>query len=658
MRLASLSASRGGLGLVAAVLTFCAQVQNTSAFYLPGVAPNDYRVGDPVELDVNHLTAHASTDNHRLKSVIAYDYYYPKFHFCQPADGPQAKSESLGAILFGDRIFNSPFELRFLQNTTCRSLCQTSVPGEDAQFINKRIQENYVLNWLIDGLPATRDVNHLGPVTPVAGGSNQAATAPAEARLPLTPPVVGLELGSVVDDKTSYFNNHYDIEVHYHGVDATRHRIVGVVAMPSSKRTLPNVEDSPVLCDTTDPLVLSETSETRVRFTYSVRWVVSDVTWGTRWDAYLFTTDPQIHWFSLINSMVVVIFLTGMIAMVLVRTLRKDITRYNSMDAQEDLQEDFGWKLVHGDVFRPPSHFRLLAILAGNGCQLFYMAVVTLVFASLGFLSPSNRGSLSTMMVCFYVLFSAAAGYNTARLYKMFGGGQPKRTILLGAFLVPSVVFILVFCLNFFLIGSHSSGAVPAGTLLAVIGLWFLVSAPLTFLGAYFGLRKPRLESPVRTNQIPRQVPEQSFYLRPIPSVLMGGILPFAAIFLELYFIMNSIWFQKFYYLFGFLFLVFVILVITCAEVTVLVCYFHLCSENYHWWWRSFFTAGASAFYIFLYSTMYYTTRLRVTSLVSTVLYFGWSFLMSALFFILTGTVGFFSCLFFVRKIYGSIKID
>lgn len=33
------------------------------------------------------------------------------------------------------------------------------------------------------------------------------------------------------------------------------------------------------------------------------------------------------------------------------------------------------------------------------------------------------------------------------------------------------------------------------------------------------------------------------------------------------------------YYMFGFLFLVFIILVITCSETTVLLCYFHLCSE-------------------------------------------------------------------------------
>lgn len=86
---------------------------------------------------------------------------------------------------------------------------------------------------------------------------------------------------------------------------------------------------------------------------------------------------------------------------------------------QEDVQEDWGWKLVHGEVFRTPRMPMLLAVMVGNGAQLCAMCSVTLgtssnslafrdvhillwtVFALLGFLSPSNRGSLATvMMVC------------------------------------------------------------------------------------------------------------------------------------------------------------------------------------------------------------------------------------------------------------------
>ena len=63
-----------------------------------------------------------------------------------------------------------------------------------------------------------------------------------------------------------------------------------------------------------------------------------------------------------------------------------------------------------------------------------------------------------------------------------------------------------------------SSAAIPFLTLVALLALWFCVSVPLTFVGAFFGFRKRAIEHPVRTNQIPRQIPEQSIYTQPIPG--------------------------------------------------------------------------------------------------------------------------------------------
>ena len=42
------------------------------------------------------------------------------------------------------------------------------------------------------------------------------------------------------------------------------------------------------------------------------------------------------------------------------------------------MQEDFGWKLVHGDVFRPPTHPMILSVFLGAGSQFMCMAVITL----------------------------------------------------------------------------------------------------------------------------------------------------------------------------------------------------------------------------------------------------------------------------------------
>ena len=40
----------------------------------------------------------------------------------------------------------------------------------------------------------------------------------------------------------------------------------------------------------------------------------------------------NIQWFSILNSLVIVVFLSGMMAMIMLRTLHKDIARNNQID--------------------------------------------------------------------------------------------------------------------------------------------------------------------------------------------------------------------------------------------------------------------------------------------------------------------------------------
>lgn len=54
---------------------------------------------------------------------------------------------------------------------------------------------------------------------------------------------------------------------------------------------------------------------------------------------------------------------------------------------------------------------------------------------------------------------------------------------------------------------------VPFPTMVALLCMWFGISLPLVYLGYYFGFRKQPYDNPVRTNQIPRQIPEQRWYM-------------------------------------------------------------------------------------------------------------------------------------------------
>ncbi|KAK8206517.1 Transmembrane 9 superfamily member 2 [Zalaria obscura] len=599
-------------------------------FYLPGVAPTNYKIGDKVPLTVNHLTPAQSAQDTQVRSVFSFDYYHHAFHFCEPEGGPKYISESLGSILFGDRIQTSPFELKMGQNESyCKAVCgeQTFEP-KDAKFVNRRIWQNYNINWLIDGLPAGQ--LQFDPNT------NTEFYSP------------GFALGEVKDEQP-ILNNHYDILIDYHQASKDTYRVVGILVEPVSLKGSKSLGDGKAECgDSNQPLILSEKENTAVTYTYSVYWRPSKTSFATRWDKYLHVYDPKIHWFSLVNSAVIVVFLIGMVSTILIRTLRKDIARYNRLDQlglddfgdnslEDTVQEDSGWKLVHGDVFRPPKNPLVLSILIGNGAQLFMMTGFTIAFALLGFLSPSNRGSLATVMILLYTLFGFVSGYVSARVYKFFQGSKWKQNFIFTPLALPLVVFSTFFLLNLFVWARASSGAVPFTTMLVVVAIWFLISVPLSVGGSWLGFKSAATQPPVKTNQIPRQIPPATGYLRPLPSMLMVGVLPFGAIFVELYFIMNSIWFSKIYYMFGFLFLCFGLMIITSAAVTVLMIYFLLCAENYHWQWRAFCTSGASAGYVFAYAMLYWIRTLSFGSWTSGVLYLGYSALISALWFVLTG---------------------
>ena len=127
----------------------------------------------------------------------------------------------------------------------------------------------------------------------------------------------------------------------------------------------------------------------------------------------------------------IVLFLSGMVAMIMMRTLHRDFNRYNATEAAEDVEEETGWKLVHGDVFRPPPMPMLLSVCVGTGVQLLAMTVITMVFAVLGFLSPANRGGLMTAMLLLFVFMGVPAGYSSAFLHKSLKGTDWKKNIVL-----------------------------------------------------------------------------------------------------------------------------------------------------------------------------------------------------------------------------------
>ena len=634
------------------------------AFYLPGVSPQSFKRGERLDIKVNRLTS--------TQTNLPFDYY--SLPFIKPKRGVNEKSENLGEYLTGQQIENSPYHIYMLKNMNCQLLGRTVYSKkEQGQFI-EAIHDGYHVNWILDNLPSAAAIDDI------------------DTRTQITVYDIGFPVGTIREKDGQLLgvqlNNHHKIVVAYHPIggvagNAAAGRVVGFLVEAMSVKhkydgqwqegkgaeqltTCYKDQPMPPLDSRRDVLYISNDNE--VIWTYDVVWRASEIKWASRWDVYLSMAgryDDDVHWFSIVNAVLIVFFLSALVAMVLIRSLRRDIAQYNRVPTEEELseeREETGWKLLHRDMFRPPATSPLIfAVLVGSGAQLLCMSLLLIFLAAVGFVSPANRGSTAIALVLLYVLMGAVGGYSSSRLYKFFKGKDWQRTTAATGMLFPMVAFGIFFVLNLCVWAEGSTKAVPFGTMLVVLLLWACISLPLVFFGAYVGYRKDAIKPPVNTtSNIARPIPEQPWYLSNVFTVIIAGILPFGAVFVELWFILSSLWLNQYYYVFGFLLLVWVILIITVAEVTMMVVYFQLCAEDYHWWWRSFLSGGSAGIYVYLYSTYYFFTNVLKPGayLITGFLYFGYMFIISAALAALCGTVGFYSAMWFVMKIFGSIKVD
>ena len=635
----------------------------------PPTPPPPTQQGDPLPVKVNKLAS--------IKTQLPFDYY--TLPYCRPPS-IERKAENIGEILRGDRIQSSLYAFAFNEPVKCRQLCApVTLDDAGATAFADAVRKEYRAFLVLDNLPVA--------VPSVVPASTDADAPPLtlERGVPVGAVADGDD-GASPDGPPPTIHNHMSFVVRHHpDPDTGLSRIVGFEVTPTSVAHTLDASGavSTTTCDPTaagSPIpagvkpALAKAGESIV-FTYDVSFAQSPLPWATRWDPLLSPTGGAVsgagggvHWFALVNSAAVALFLAAMVALILARTLRNDIAAYNALDldaAASDLDggggaagDETGWKLLHGDVFRPPPHASALAVCVGTGAQLGASALAVLAAASAGFLSPANRGGLGTTLALLFVAAAVVGGYASARVYRTTRGAAWAATTLHTALAFPALVGTIGLALNAVASARGSSRAAPPTTLLALLALWVGVAIPLTFFGAALGYRSRLPDPPCRVNRIPRQVPSQPAYLHPVVTLALGGLLPFGAVFIEIFFAMTSIWQDRFYYLFGFLLLAAAVLAITSAEIAIVLTYFSLAAEDYRWWWRAFLSPAASGLYLFAYAAFYYATRLDTVGVDAALLFFGYNALVAAAFGAVTGAVGFGATSAFMRTIYSAVKID
>jgi len=233
------------------------------------------------------------------------------------------------------------------------------------------------------------------------------------------------------------------------------------------------------------------------------------------------------------------------------------------------------------------------------------------------------------------------------------------KTFVMQATLFPGICFGIAFALNFIAVAYDSLASIPPGTMMVMLILWLCVSAPLTLVGTVIGRNwNGTADNPCRVTPVPRPIPERKWYLHPAMNVFLGGILPFGSIFIEMYFIFTSFWHYKYYYVYGFMLLVYIILAVVSICITIVSTYFLLNAEDYHWQWVAFLSAASTAGYVFLYSIYYFLAKTKMNGFFQTTFYFGYTAMFCIGLAFLTGSLGFSGTSVFVKKIYQHIKID
>lgn len=646
--------------LLVAALLLCSASRPTAAFYIPGASPTYYAVGDAVHFHVNSVRS--------TTVVFPKDYY--SLPFCKP-DPIVNEKDSIGELIWGDRKHNSLYEVKMAVNSSCTLLpgCDAvshtaslrANDGKELLRLKKHIDRHYRGFMNVDNLPVFNNGTH-----PIFGECDRLLRKALQ-----NPFQRGYALGvpSLCGSKT-LINNHLHFKIYYaqkpsFDLNASdSYMVVGLNAIPYSVRhqDASSCGDTLVLNRATPRISVEDLladPSLSLYWSYSVEWIPSTVRWATRWDAYFSSStagkSSSVHIVYMACGMLVVTLVAGAVASILMRTLRKDIVRYNTLNAEE-LQEETGWKLVHADVFRPPDRAGLLCIMFGNGVQILFMVSSVVLLSALGFLSPSRRGSLLIAVIMLTVFTAFVGGYACAFLQQYLNCKSWKNVVLSGCVLQGAVcgIYTLTVIIAEF---RGSTTAVPFGVILFVFSFWLFVSVPLTVLGASFAFHREPLKNPVQVGRLAREIPVQPLMNHPLMLYLTPPLFPIVTILLEIHFVMQALWAGQVYYVFGFLMLAVILWVLVTALVTVSHLYYVLCYEDHRWWWVAFVAPGCLGLHMFAYSIFFFS-QLAITEFASGLLYFLYMGVFSVGYGLATGAIGLAAGILFVRFIYGSIKID
>lgn len=189
------------------------------------------------------------------------------------------KKESLGEVLNGDRLSNALYEFKFREDKDGETLCQKKFTIDQIGSLKQAINSEFYFQFYLDDLPFWGFIGKLEEDNG-EGGSNY------------------------------YLFTHVQFDVLYNG-----NRVVEVKAFGDPNRAVD----------------ITKAVDIDVKFTYSVIWNATELRFENRMGRYsrasLLPVYRQVHWFSFINSIVIILLLVGLLALLYTRHLKSDLKK-------------------------------------------------------------------------------------------------------------------------------------------------------------------------------------------------------------------------------------------------------------------------------------------------------------------------------------------
>ena len=572
------------------------------------------------------------------RAIIPYEY--TKLSICQSKKIKKAE-DTIGEILTGESLYTTGYKAYTNVDRYCHVLCYNTFSENNVKIIQKLIKRKYFSNWILDKLPAGLITYNKETKSTSLNYNN------------------GIPLGFVVD-KQFYIYNHLQFHILLNRIDEDRYNVVGFNILPMS---IKHNKDKPICAKNANDILkdLNTPNQPLVQgnilFTYDVIYEYSDIPLASRWDHYK-TSKSNIHWTGILITEILVICGTLTIFVILKQNLQKDISSYNYRVSHfEDINE-YDWKQISGDVFRPPTtNILLFSSMLGTGAQLIAMFTLTLLLGMFGFVNPEKRLNIINIGILLYCLSGIIGGYIAANFYRFWGGFNWITSAVCTSFLFPGSLIFGYIIVNIVLTIEKSNAAVHFYDILSLFVLWLLCTFPLILLGSFFGFKSNKIDIPVSINKIPSIILEKPWYLHYRYTTFITGIIGFATIFIELNYVMGALWNHQIYFLGTFLWTSFLLFIVVVGEMSVIVVYCNLCYGDYNWWWKSFIIGASPVIYFILYTFAYFF-YLKITRLSAMVVYFAMMIMISSMAMFICGTVSVFFTMGFVNRIYSSIRVD